>query len=225
MHLIIGNKRLDSSKVSKTPIRFSKYVNLNGVYYEFTRSSDSYPLELAFMQIPALKNYDLVFIEDSESKYFIGVFMKDPSRKTIFIEKAYFHNQLIRYKGVLKSIAIVNNTDIIENIDTNILDNVDFVAIEKLPELIDPNKKRAIIRKYVYSFFFMIILLSFSRVLINNTYSELELTKQQLVTEKNLFEDIVKKSQNQIIPPIPNEEVKNQQLKQFFIQIDNGEIR
>lgn len=225
MYAIIGNKKLFPSNVSITPTRFLKTINLNGAYYEFTKINEfSYPLELAFVQISSLQKYDLILIENSNKDSFYCVFLKEPMRKSILIDKQKIKQQLIRYKEIYKSIAIINNTDILnENIDD--INNIDFIAIEKLPELIDPNKKKVTIRMYFYAFFIMTMIWFFVNFQINNKVSELETFNQQLTTEINLFNDLTEKSKTQMMPLIPNNEVKAQQLKHLFSQIDNGEIK
>lgn len=225
MYASIGNKKLFPSNVSSKSIRFSKSINLNGAYYEFTKINESsYPLELAFVQITSVQKYDLALIENNSKDSFFCVFLKEPDRKTILINKSKIKQQLNRYKEIYKSIAIINNFDILDDDITNIK-NIDFIAIEKLPELIDPNKKKLIIRMYFYAFFFMSIIGFFINSQINNKFSELETFKQQLSTEINLFNDLTERSKTQMMPLVPNNETKAQQLKQFFSQIDNGEMK
>ncbi len=198
---------------------------MNGAYYEFTKINElSYPLELAFVQISSVQKYDLALIENSSKDSFFCVFLKEPSRKTILISKSKIKQQLIRYKEIYKSIAIINNIDILDD-DITSINNIDFIAIEKLPELIDPNKKKLIIRMYLYAFFFMSMIGFFINFQINNKISEHDTFKQQLSTEINLFNELTERSRTQMMPLVPNNETKDQQLKQFFSQIDNGEMR
>ncbi len=225
MYAIIGNKKLFPSNVSITPTRFLKTINLNDAYYEFTKINEfSYPLELALVQISSLNKYDLILIENSDKDSFFCIFHKEPMRKSILIDKLKIKQQLIRYKEIYKSIAIINNIDIL-NENINDIENIDFIAIEKLPELIDPNKKRVTIRMYFYAFFIMTMIWLFIKFQINNKLTELETYKQQLTTEITLFNDLTEKSKNQMMPLIPNDELKAQQLKHLFSQIDNGEIK
>ena len=91
MFTIINNKKLISAKVSSTSNRFTKTVNIDGIYYEFFKTTDSmYPLELAFAQINGLKKYDIAFIGDADNQNILCIFLRNPLRKTIAIEKQYF---------------------------------------------------------------------------------------------------------------------------------------
>ncbi len=226
-NVIINNRKLYPAKVSNMPTRFSKFVAINGYYYEFFKSSDlSYPLELAFAQIDAVKNYELAFIGDSTNSVIFGIFLKEPSRKTIAIEKSYFEAQLNRYKGIFQKIVIINPTDIFdEQIDLTKYENLDFVALEKLPDLIDPNRKKALVRMYGYSIFLIIMLFVVLNLKLTDKKEEVELVKQQLNTEMNLFNELTVKTKNQIMPYVPNKDVQKQQLNQYLNQIDNGAIK
>lgn len=227
MNALIGNKKLIPSNVSKVPLQFSKSVNFNGYFYEFNKMlENTYPLELGLSQISAIKKYDLVFIEDSTNSLFFGVFLKNPTRKTIQIEKIYFSIQLNRYREHFNSIAIINNTEVLENtINFEELDNVDFVAIEKIPDLIDPNKKNQIFKFYAFGLLLIVLTLFSANTQISFHNDDLTLVKEQLNSEININAELLAKTRKNMLPTLPTKDVQNSQLSQYLTQIDNGSFK
>ncbi len=228
MFALISNKKLIPSKVSSTALRYTKNVHLNGLYYEFSKTNDSYPLELAIAQIKEFDKYELIFFSDSENVGFFAIFNKTPTRKTIFIEKAHFLIQVIKYKELFSSIAIVNNTDLFqeERYQKNIesFKDIDFIAIEKLPTLIDPNKKQVLVRKYLSSVIVVVFSLFIVSVYENNKKNELLLLQSQLSNEVNLFLELNKKLKEQLYPQMPPRDIQNKQLNQHISEIENGTL-
>lgn len=226
MFTLISNKKLVPCKVSITPLKYVRNVNLNGLYYEFTKTNDSYPLELAIAQIKELENYDLIFLSDSENNGYFAIFNKEPMRNTIFIEKAYFYIQLTKYKEIFSSIAIVNNTDLSaekdyqNNIDS--FKDIDFIAIEKLPILIDPNKRQVLVRKYLSSTIVIVFSFFIVSVYENNKKNELLLLQTQLSNEINITNELNKKLKEKTLPLIPSDEIQFKQLLEHIKKIENG---
>lgn len=228
MLTLINDKKLISRRVSSSPIRVVKNVQHNGFYYEFNKVGDTYPLELAMAQINTLSNYEMIFIEKSDKNGFLGVFIKTPTRKTIYIDKIHFFSQIIKYKEIFKAIAIVNNTELFENQDyqrdIDFFSNVDFVSIEKLPDLIDPSRKQALIRRYLISFIFITFYYLSSSLYINNLEDEVSFFKNELKRETNLFAELNQKFKKQN-PEAPGREIQNKQVEQILSKIDSGELK
>lgn len=227
MQTIINNQLLVSLNVSLNSSRFSNTILYNNYHYEFPKVNDnSYPLELAITQLPALNKYDLIILENIEKDGFIVVFKKTPTRKSILIEKAYFISQLVKFKELFENIAIINSTDVYDDKANEEIfkDKVDFVAIEKLPILIDPNKKKILIKKYSIFILLVIILNIFLNFHTNSLNQELSISQEQLKNETLLFEELTKKIKNKQMPMIPSKNVQKEEMKNTFILIDRGAI-
>ena len=228
MLTLINDKKLISRRVSSSPIRVAKNVQHNGIYYEFNKVGDTYPLELAMAQINTLSNYEMIFIEKSDKNGFLGVFIKTPTRKTIYIDKIHFFSQIIKYKEIFKAIAIVNNTELFENQDyqrdIDFFSNVDFVSVEKLPDLIDPSRKQALIRRYLISFIFITFYYLSSSLYINNLEDKVSFFKNELKRETNLFAELNQKFKKQNLEA-PSQEIQNKQVEQILSKIDSGELK
>lgn len=218
--IVIDGHKLQPGERNKKSKSFSreKSVFFNGTYYAFPRNYEYYPLELAVAQIDSLSKFDLVFFEDIKNECFVGVFVKN-SRNTLIIEKSKFIIHLNRYKESIEKIAIVNN--VLENIDLSKMENVDFIALEKLPELLDPNKKKVIFVKYsLFTMFFI-----FTMIVINFFNSELNqslsINKQNLQNEMITTQKLMKEIN--VSPSLPNKNIRVSQLEKILNEIEVGQ--
>lgn len=217
--IIIGGVKLQSGERNKKSKSFSRSrtVFYNGSYYSFPKHNEYYPLELAVAQIDMFSKSDLVFFLDSKSEFYIGVFIRD-NRNTIAIEKHNFITHLRRYKEAMGKIIIVNS--VLDDLDISSMDNIDYIALERLPDLIDPNKKKIVLIKY--SLFAMLFIMT---IIIFNFFND-DLTHSLSINQQNLQNEIqttqkLMKEIN-INPSLPNEKIRTIQLEKILNEIEVG---
>lgn len=133
---IAGQRLLASSKVERTKSRNSKSVQHGGLYYSFVGKKDAlYPIELYAALCPELTGYAMAFVRSNNTDMWLGIFIGE-ARKSVVVSSEALALHVMRYKEIMSGpIAIVNNV-----INTDDLENLDFISIEKEPRLIDPDE-------------------------------------------------------------------------------------
>lgn len=130
--IIPSGKTLITADVSK--VKKTKALLHGGLYYSFGDISKGYPLELYMTLLPEIRGYSMAFVRDIDKEVWLGVFIGSP-RRTVVLSNDSFTDHLRRYSHTVGGrIAIVN--DIVEDEI-----EVDFVAVEKEPKLIDPKER------------------------------------------------------------------------------------
>jgi len=180
---IVGTKILTPTSVSGTKGLFgrSKTMLYKGLHYSFnTGITNGYSLELFVMLCPELEQYGMVFVRDTQNEVWLGVFV-GVQRPTVIIYNENFYTHLRRYAVILtKPIAIINAVVDAEDVE------VDFVAIEKEPKLIDPDQNsRALARYGTMSMvvFGVISALYFTQASIEEKIAESELKRPSLIAK------------------------------------------
>ena len=124
-----------------------------------------------------------------------------------------------RYKESIEKIAIVNN--VLENVDLSKMENVDFIALEKLPELLDPNKKKVIFIKYtLFGIFFIFTMIVFN-FLNSDINQSVNINKQNLQNEMITTQKLMKEIN--VSPSLPNEKIRASQLEKILNEIEVGQ--
>lgn len=221
--VIINNQKFVSGRVDNNSKKFSKSVQYNGKYYEFSKTHDSYPLELVFAQLSNSSNlskYELIFIEDEKKENFIGIF-KNNSRKTIVIDKQNFKTHLQRYSLILKDVVLLNYIPDVEEDEKTTID-IGYQYLEKLPELIDPNKQKIIYKRYGITFLFFIFSFILMNVVNNLFIDDLNATKEKLNVEIQNKANTEIESKKIYFLPTQMEKVKI--LENIINDIDVGKI-
>lgn len=214
----IGNKKFISAAVSSVKLKYAKSIFKDGYYFEFLNNKEHYPLELAFTQFQSLKNYELVFIEEINNKGFLGVFLKDLNRKTIFIDNQNFPKQLNKYMNIFKDVAIINYSVSFDS-------KVKTISIDRIPTLFDPAKKNTIIKKYLFISVFTILLIIISSNKINDISNALEINKKTLEKEKVTFNQLFASVKEKTLPVLPSAEQKEISFNKLIEKISNGELK
>lgn len=197
----IKNTKLLSARVFTTKPRNIKSIHYKGFFYEYVQKKNHYSLELYLAQVSYVFNvYDMVFIQSADASKWIGVFINS-TRKSIAIENDVFEEHLRRYYFITAGkLAIINGA-----IETD-LENVEFISIEKHPQLIDPSKQVKSIAK-AFAGLAAALLLLITANFMNNTRSEefLALQKQNIDDSNKLYEII--KVNKEITPPSKKEQM------------------
>lgn len=220
---IINNQKFVSGRFDNNSKKFSKSVQHNGKYYEFAKSNDSYPLELAIEQICnsyELSKYELIFIEDGKKENFIGIF-RGGLRKTIVIDKQNFITHLQRYSLILKGVVVLNYLfDISEEKKIDL--DIGYQHVTKMPEFIDPNKQKIVYKRYGIAFAFFVFSL-FSMNFINEYFlNDLNKAKETLNIESQNKVNTEIESKKIYFLPTQMEKVKI--LENIINDIDIGKI-
>lgn len=221
----ICGKKFVIGKVFSKQVKFAKTVFHNGYYFEFN-GGENYSLELAVSQINVLNNFDLVLFRDSKENGWIGVFKKNPTRKTIFIDNSFLKSQINRYIWAANTVAIVNLED--EEIRTDLAKidiGLEFVKIDKLPILLDPAKRAIVMKRYLLASFVLLSSLLTYNYFLSEVELNLEENKKLLDITIAEFNSLNEKVKGQTLPIFPNKEKLNENLKDIFQVIENGSLK
>lgn len=229
MSVIINKTTLIPSKVSLVQSKLTKSMKFNNYFYEFTKNSNEYPLELAMKQIKQIENFDIVILINDKNTGYYFVFNKTPLRKTIFVENHSFLSQLIKMKELFENIIILNDTklsdeELYKN-NPEIFENVTFLGLEKLPsDLIDIRKRNALIKRYIaFSFIFIIAIISLT-IFEASLNKNLEVAKSELNKKNIIFNALNKKEVEVKSVELPSKEKQVQELNNIFKKIDEGKL-
>lgn len=230
MSVIINKTKLIPSKVGLVQSKLAQGMKFNNYFYEFTKNSNEYPLELAIKQIKQIENFDIVILINDKNTGYYFVFNKTPLRKTIFVENHSFLQQLIKMKELFENIIILNDTklsdeELYKN-NPEIFENVTFLGLEKLPsDLIDIRKRNALIKKYIaISFIFVISIISLA-IFETTLNGSLNVAKSEL-NKKNIMFNALNKKEVEVksVVELPSKEKQVQELNDIFKKIDEGKL-
>lgn len=229
MSILINKIILTSSKVGIVSPRNQKSIKFKNYYYEFPNNSSEYSLELAFSQIEQLNNFDVVVAPNNNGTMYYFFFNSNQLRKTLLVDNSYFLVQLTKFKELFSSIVILNDTRLVgEGIyqdNPEIFENVSFLAIEKLPDLIDSRKRALLIKKYISLIvlsIFIIIGLNFYENSLNVNIESLEMESKK---KDLLLVSIMGKRESLIKVELPSKEQQVIELNNVFKQIEEGGIK
>lgn len=193
--VIIKSSKFIPARVFTKKPKNVKTVSFKGLYYEYVQQKNLYSLEFLLAQLPYISNvFEMVFMKDASSDNWIGVFLNS-TRKSVVIDNSVFAEQLRRYYYILNGrIAVINNV-----IDSDI-EEIEFVSIEKLPSLIDPQKQK---NRFVKSFIFLIIAIIFSATesFFSQSYMQ-ETTERQAKYSQDMqrLYELTKKFKEKVVP-------------------------
>ncbi len=190
----VANQKFISTKVNNKQSRGMKSILYKSLYYQLPRVG-GYSLELFINQLSNLKKYKAAFIQINKEEY-ACVFINS-IRPTIKIELTMLDIHLKRIMETVGEVCFINS--IPEGIK-----EVEIETIKKIPTLIDPFKKRADRRKYIFLSLIFFLIYSVTTILENNFEEETEaLNISKMEIEHKL--DILKQK-NKILEDIPSTE-------------------
>ena len=215
INVTIANKKFTSVMPSHIKPRFGKSVTQGNLHYPFPSTlKGSYPIELLFALISGFSDYSVVFIENDDKETWAGIF-PGTKTKSIEIPNETFLLHVMRLKEVsLKPICILNNAEIAEKIED--FESLSLFALQKLPNLPDPEKNtKIIIRASLAMLASFIVLGGFSFYKAQLENQKLETMNQKNTLMSNLATVMMQNKRN----PIPS---LNQE-SQIFAKVSNQE--